>query len=382
MPSLQDEKNTYTSWGWTWSPSVEPAAVTEPILSYYVDASSVDVRNDTEADDLWNYLMMYRRTGNSVYLNRANAWLRYFKKDYVTDVVNDAAENNHLYGWGLIAWYEDTCQKGVCDTEALNVAEQIGALAEQVWASATPGQTAMAYYGARRAGRPLLLATRLAEVTKKQRWIDLRDRLINLWIQSPDWDPRGIYEIGQSDTDAVAGVGAYAAGYRVQSAFQIGILSEAFDYAYRATGNTNTVLRDRIVAMARFVNQYGLDAIYQYTGSYFGLNPSGIAWHNHFANCGATCTSADPSYTTSLVDTLVRGYKYTGDASLLSRAKVFFNRGTKGVYGSLARSASDNGIHHFVDTRFSSDQFYLGYNKGELQYTYLIFENGGLPSVQ
>lgn len=380
MPTLQDERNTYTSWGWTWGPSVEPAAVVELILNYYVAASDVDVRNDPEADDLWNYLMMYRRTGNQVYLNRANAWLRYFKQDYVTDVVNDDAVNNHLFGWGLIAWYEHTCEQGACDAEALSVAEQLGALAEQAWAGAIPGQTAMAYYGARRAGRPLLLATRLAEITKKQRWIDLRDRLINLWIQSPDWDARGFYEIGQDDTDAVAGAGAYAAGYRVQSAFQIGILSEAFDYAYRTT--SNTVLRDRIISMARFVNQYGLDATYQYTGSYFGLSPSGNAWHNHFANCGTVCTSADPAYTTSLVNTLARGYKYTGDAALLGRAKVFFNRGTKGNYGTLDRVVPDNGIHHFVDTRFSSDQFYLGYNKGELQYTYLVFENGGLPSVQ
>ena len=379
MPILQDERNTYTSWGWTWSPSVEPAAVTEPTSNYYVGATDVDVRNDPEADDLWNYLMMYRRTGNAVYLNRANAWLRYFKQDYVTDVVNDDAVNNHLFGWGLIAWYEHTCEQGACDTEALSVAEQIGALAEQAWANAIPGQTAMAYYGSRRAGRPLLLATRLAEITKKQRWIDLRNRLVNLWVQSPDWDPRGFHETGQYTTDAVVGVGAYAAGYRIESAFQIAILNEAFDYAYRATGNT--VLRDRIIAMARFINQYGLDAAYQYAGSYFGLNPSGTAWHNSFASCGTTCTSADPSYTTSLVDTLVRGYKYTGDAALLSRAKTFFNRGTKGVYGSLARSASDNGIHHFVDTRFSSDQFYLSYNKGELQYTYLIFENGGNPTL-
>src|SRR2546427_5279770 len=36
IPSLQDERNTYTSWGWTWTPSVEPGAVTETIPNFSV----------------------------------------------------------------------------------------------------------------------------------------------------------------------------------------------------------------------------------------------------------------------------------------------------------------------------------------------------------
>ena len=380
MPTLENERATYQRWAWTWSASVEPGAVSEPTPGYFVGPNDVDVRNDTEADDLWNYLMMYRRTGNTVYLNRANAWLRYFKQDYVADVQNDDAVNNHLYGWGLIAWYEHTCAQGSCDTQALDVAEQIGVLAEQAWAGAKAGQTAMANYGARRAGRPFLLATRLADVTKKQRWIDLRDRFIELWMRSPDWDARGFYEIGSEDTNTVAGNGAYAAGYRVQSAFQIGILSEAFDFAYRSTGRVE--LRDRLVAMANYIDGYGIDPTYQYTGSYFGVNPSGNVWHNHFAGCGGPCTFADPSYTTSLVDTLVRGYKYTGDTRYLARAKFFLNRGTKTSYGKITPEVGDSVVHHFLDTLFSSDTFFLAYNKGELQYAYLIFENGGLPQLE
>jgi hypothetical protein len=77
------------------------------------------------------------------------------------------------------------------------------------------------------------------------------------------------------------------------------------------------------------------------------------------------------------------GYKLTGDTALLNRAKVFFNRGTKGEYGTGRRLAGDNVVHHFIDSTFdsSASNFYLEYNKGELQYTYLIFENGGLPTV-
>jgi hypothetical protein len=85
----------------------------------------------------------------------------------------------------------------------------------------------------------------------------------------------------------------------------------------------------------------------------------------------------DSVYTTAQVNTLVRAYKLTGDTSYYARAKHFFNRGTKGVYGDpTTRTAADNVVHHFIDTRFDSffERYFLSYNKGELQYTYLLFE--------
>jgi hypothetical protein len=278
---------------------------------------------------------------------------------------------------GLLTWYEHSCEQGACDASVIPVAEQLGALVESYWSGTTPGGS-MAHWRARRGGRSLLLATRLAQVTGKQRWIDLRDKLINLWLQSPDWDARGFYWVGPANTNTYAGAGAFDAGYRIHSAFQIGILNEAFDHAFRTTGNT--ALRDRLVAMANFVNQHGIDPTYQYTGSWFGLDPNGNTWHNYFSGCNP-CTFSDPSYTTPLVNTLVRGYKYTGDRRYLDRAKVFFNRGTKTSYGKVTPEVGDNVVHHFVDTRWSADRWYLAYNKGELQYAYLIFENGGNPSV-
>jgi hypothetical protein len=369
MPTLEDERNTYRNWGWTWNVNVEPAVVTEPIANYYVTLDPLEVRYDTEADDLWNYVMMYRRTGNTVYLNRAQVWLRYFKDEYRDDLVS--GDNfAHLYGVGLIAWYEHTCEQGSCDDSALAAAEGIGVEVEKYWQSMVPGSFSMGYYGPRKGARNLLFATRLAEVTKKQRWIDLRDKLIELWIQSPDWDARGMYFSGREETDNESGLGsgAYAAGYRILSSFQIGIITEAFNQAYRITGRRE--FRDRLVDMAKFVDQYGLDPGNLYTGSYFGIAPDGSSWHKFEAS----------AYTTSLVNTLVSGYKLTGNRYYYDRAKFFFNRGTKGVYGDpTKRTSPDNVVDHFVDTVFSSDKFYLSYNKGELQYTYMIFENGGMP---
>jgi hypothetical protein len=387
MPSLDDERNAYRSWGWTWTADKEPGAVTEPVPGYSV--VSPDIHGDTEGDDLWTYLMMYRRTGNPVYLNRAQAWASYFKTKYRTSSefgVDDGYLLDHMYGWGLVAWYEYTCQTGTCDTAALTEAENLAAVSEAHWSTRSnnawpvPGQFAMAYYSVREGARHLLLATRVAEVTKKQRWIDLRDKLIDLWIQSPDWDARGLYFFGDYETDNYLGAGSYAAGTRIVSPFQIGILSEAFDQAYRTTGRPE--LRDRLVAMAKFVDQYGLDPGCQYTGYRFGIR-NGQPWHNYSDGNTTSCTAThwDSAYTTSLVDTLVRGYKYAGksagDRYLYDRAKYFFNRGTKGIYGDpRTRTAGDTEVAHFVDTRFDSSSgfFYLNFNKGELQYTYLMFE--------
>ena len=381
VPSLEDERRTYRAWRWSWSASAEPEVT--GTVSYTV--SNPNLHGDTEGDDLWSYLMMYRRTNQQGYLKRAQAWARYFKEDYrqckgKSDYTYCADRSNfgldHLYGWGLVAYYE---QFG--DAAALAVAEAIAGDVEAIWAGRSNGY-GMAFYSLRAGARHLLLVTRVAEVTKKQRWITLRDKLIDLWLNSPDWDVRGMYFPGAEQTDIFykLGQGAYGAGARVQSPFQIGILTEAFVQAYRTTGRTQ--LKDRLVAMARFVDRHGLDPHYQYSGSVFGI-VNDNTWHNYSSSGPASFW--DPVYTTSLVNLLVFGHKFTGDQQLLIRAKQFFNRGTKGLYGDPEkRAAADDVVHHFVDSRFdsSSEDFYLAFNKGELQYTYAIFENGGAPTIE
>lgn len=383
IPSLDDERNTYRGWGWSWTTDEEPSAVSEPIANYAV--VSPDIHGDTEGDDLWTYLMMYRRSGNPVYLNRAQAWASYFKTKYRASPefsVDDGFLLDHLYGWGLFTWYEHTCQSGACDTAALIEAENLAAVSETHWSTRSnksypvPGQFRMAFYSVREGARHLLLVTRAAEVTGNPRWVELRDRLIDLWLQSPDWDARGMYFFGDAETNNYLGIGSYEAGARIVSPFQIGILAEAFDQAYQTTGRTE--LRGRLVAMAKFIDQYGLDPGCQYTGYRFGIRDD-KPWHSYTDGNTSSCTAGhwDSSYTTSLVNVLVRGYKYTGDTRYYDRAKYFFNRGTKGIYGNpTTRTALDTEVHHFVDTRFdsSSGNFFMNYNKGELQYTYLLFE--------
>jgi len=232
----------------------------------------------------------------------------------------------------------------------------------------------MAYYSHRQGARHLLLLTRLAEVTKASRWVALRDRLLNLWMQSTDWDARGMYFVGNYSTDQWFGAGAYDAGTRVASPWQIAILAEALAEAYRTTGRVE--VRERLVAMARYVATYGIDPVEGYTGDIVGFQQGKAFWP----------LTASPSYTTSLVNLLVYGYKFTGDHSLLVKAQYAFGRGTRGAYGypRPPRTACDTCVGHFIDTQFASSTNYLyfDHNKGELQYTYRLFENGGLPTIE
>lgn len=387
MPTLDDEKATYQKWGWTWSPTVEPGALSEPLVGYSV--TDPDIHGDTEGDDLWTYLMMYQRTGNTVYLNRANAWARYFKEDYRTCVGasgsdfcydRDSFGADHFYGAGLLALWEINS-----DTSARDEAVRLGELLESLYAPTSPfgclPTSACIHYGLRQVGRHLLFANRLAETTGDPRWGTLRDQILTLVLQSSEWDEsRGMYFLGDWMTDQIIAPGAYAAGARIQSPFMLGVFAEGFYDAYRVTRRAD--LRNRLVAMARFVDQYGLDPTYQYTGSEFGVVGGGV-WHNYAQSVPVTFW--DPVYTTALVNLLVYGYKLTGEERFLDRARHFFNRGTKGIYGEpVLRNGTETSVHHFVDTVFdtSTSNFYLAYNKGELFYTHALFENGGSPAVE
>ncbi len=378
MPDLNAERATYKKFGWTWDAGAEPDYPEESGYS----VSNPDIHHDTEGDDLWTYLMMYQRTNQRGYLDRANAWARYFKEDFASCVGSKSATHCydrtafgacHTWGWGLIALYEING-----DQRALEAAEQIGTLLEELYGPNTTHGclpvNACTQYGVRGAGRHLLLATRLAEVTGKQRWNNLRDKVLDLILNSSSWDAqRGMYFIGEFATDKRLWKGAYAAGARVAISFHIGWLTEAFDHAYRTTGREE--LRDRMVKIAEFVKAHGLDPTYDYNGQVFGI-VDGQSWNRY--GSASPVTYWDPVYTTSLVNTLMRGYRYTCDSSFLESAKHYFERGNRGLHGEPTKTATPDGvIHHFVDTKFSSSSgfFYLKYNKGELQYTYLLFED-------
>jgi hypothetical protein len=325
MPTAQDEKDTYTAWGWTWSPNAEPASVREPIPGYSI--GNPDIHGNSEGDDLWTYLMMYLRTNNQVYLDRAKAWAQYFKAGYRTGSNGLKKDYGydwcHVYGWGLIAWSEY-----MDDAEALAAAESIPAFAysgQTVEAEMTRGTPGQERYGSsmRGAARHLLLAVRLAEATQKQRWIAWRDKLLDCWLQAPDWDPRGMY-FNPAKTREALGSSAWDNGARCQSTFQIGVLTEAFAQAWRTTGRPE--IKEKMIAMAKFVDQYGIDPVYQYTGSIFGI-VDGKSYHNYFAT--GSPSFADPVYTGI----------YSPEISITMTGPNIFSTGAPRVFTEAFRSA-------------------------------------------
>jgi hypothetical protein len=77
----------------------------------------------------------------------------------------------------------------------------------------------------------------------------------------------------------------------------------------------------------------------------------------------------------------VLGYKFTGETALLAKAKARFRSGTQYADGGAGTAKEPaNQVHHYIDTL--TDGLYFSYNKGELQYNYLIFENGGVPPLE
>lgn len=399
--TLDDEKSTYSKWGWTWSSGQEPTDAHKP--GYTIGWNAVDVHNDLEADDVWQNLIQFLRTLQRGYLDRAMGWARYYKWDYAfrTDGFDFAWDGgwedprnlvsrprtaipltsadetylskmvlpgkvdvrgwgaDHLFGWGLVDYYYLTG-----DTDALAAAQDIGEIIKRIYDWRVPGSYAMSLYGPRQGGRHLLLAIRLYEATGNAKWQAAMSQVADLWLKSPDWNTKyGQYFIPKDDSR----------GYPVPfiSTFQSTLLTHALDRYYQVTGNT--LARDRILSIANYAMAYGLHPVYQYSGSRIGNDyPSpGVVWHNYFAS--EPITFFDPFYTISHIDALVRGYRITGDVKYLLRAKLHWDRGSKAKYGTPIRlTATATQVGRFLNKYFSPGGNIYASN-GDLPYVALLF---------
>jgi hypothetical protein len=92
--------------------------------------------------------------------------------------------------------------------------------------------------------------------------------------------------------------------------------------------------------------------------------------------------SPDGVYTICPVNGLVMAYKMTGTAAYLTKAWTCWNNWQTepkpvGDDGRTWPSAGTN--DHYADSGIQSGNDYLRYNKGELQYSYALFEGAGSP---
>ena len=238
--------------------------------------------------------------------------------------------------------------------------------------------------------RHMIVACYQAHANPIARWNNLRDLMITRWLQSPDWQDStssniaagGHYFCSPEMHSSFPEFGTYASGYRINSSFQYALITEAFWRAYLLTARTD--LRARLIAMSRFINHYCVNPshVNGMSGSWWGHANGGYhhARHNGAGHTNPNTAPAEAAYQTSHVNSLVIGYKLTGDTALLDKAKAQFRSGTQYDDGGPGTPKQpDNQVHHYIDTLANPD-FYFAYNKGELQYSYLLFENGGVPS--
>ncbi len=357
--TLEDEKAAYRLWGWKWSPDQEPSGPPDPPDTYVKNLGPAqDVHGDFEADDVWQNLLMYRRTGNTHYRQMAANWAAYYNNYYESDLQSggnpDSAYGyDHLFGYGLIDWYEESG-----DDASLATAIRLGEISLEsypTWKGRHPRMDA----------RALLLATRLWERTGESRWRTQMDLVRNTVMDNASlnasytqWDnTRGVY----MTWDGVSGHSAAQA-----DVLQVGWLNWALARYYEATGSTDSAVRDRLIAMARFAQRYAMNPADGQSGSAIAFDTGAPVY-----------TPNLHAYTAQWADILVRGYRLTGDRALLDRAKLHWQNGTDAAAGRVGR---------FVNSVWlSGGQPFYRWN-GDLTYTQLLFydevhSTGSTPSA-
>jgi len=416
MPSLADERAFYDLMGWARTASDEDfvfSADPGPMSS-----NTISIHDDDEADSLWTWFWQAQRYGSAVPRAHRDRWLAYFRSGaYRNALPTTSGDFNpptaadpmcHTYGWGLVT-------HGVLNGDAVAIAEAeaIADIAvQQVWRGRfpTPGVDNTGWGGGRNRARPAILVAYLAEATGKAKWVDWRNALIDLYLQSPDWQEapsNGIVQggayfcdkpwmsangqnagyIGNSRTSYANGDVAYDAGARSNTVYQFALHAEFLWRCLLSTGRAD--VRDRLIKFARFMQHYAHDPAHTarggpFCGGYLGHN-KGNYWHRDTPTDGAGA-----HYDISVVNILVWGYKLTGDNALLERAKVHmrqatrWNEGQPGATGEAPQAAA-NEVWMFVDTHREhfgiTDDRFFAFNKGQLQYCYQLFENGGKPAL-
>jgi hypothetical protein len=430
--TVAEERAMYNAWGWVGGS--EPSD--DPRPDYAVSWQNVAVHDDLESDDVWQNALMYLRTGDRGYWDRARAWTRYYEWEYThrsdgfayawdggfegpqpverplvqptltaADADYLAADvepgkicvryrNNgadHMFGWGLADYYHLTG-----DRDAIAALRDLREIAERVhgWRS-TNGSFAVATYGPRKGARHFLVATRLYELTGSTEDRSFADHMWTLWSVSPDWwedgAGAGFHHHGGFSTDDEFGSGSYDSGVRLISTFQHGLLSHAYQRYADARGSSAAL--DRVRKMARWALTYGLHETEQYSGKRIAictdldgvpgcvtpdhpglLASDGDVGHEMFD--GWDEGQCDPFYTVSLIDVLVRGWRATGDQALLDRARTHWTRGSRHDFGCpwSAQAGPEGQVCHFVNDGFVGNHLYR--QNGQLPYAALLLADG------
>lgn len=394
MPDWNDENAAYAARGLNVtgaSADINDAGYSQGNISRFTDLSTINnTHNDTEGDFLWTAYQMYKRLDGirqaaaDNWFTRSTNLANWFKNDYVNGTAwNNDQNHDHFYGWGLCDWAE-----GENDSAALATVDQMVAEMSAWFGTGGPMPTFpgndISSQGnfSRRWARQLrfaVAAQRVSPSTANQTW---RDKVIDIVMDSPNWvASHNVYAMSQTST---GGAGFdYASGDRSQITFHMGIWMDGMWHALIALEDEGDprapAVRQRLIDMATFYRDQGLD---------FGGGESGGDVVSQFQGRniqtgailrGGNDGAPDGVYTVCPINGLVFGYKLTGDQTYLDRAWEYWNA----WQGGVGLGGTPGTIHHYTDSRIASATGFelLAYNKGELQYVYALFENGGNPAL-
>lgn len=388
MPDWNDENDAYAARNLTKGNAqldIEDGGYREEDLQTFAGLDSIsDTHDGTEGDDLWTAYQMYRRLDGirqpaaDRWYERAQNLANFFKNDYVGGTAWDGDENfahDHLYGWGLCEWVV-----GENDTSAITTIDQIvsemdtffGPNSPDNWETQPGDSLFHVGTGGRRWARQLRFAVCAAEVSPTSDNLAWRDKVIELMLQTDEWDDNyGAYWLGSGPTNngSRLGSGAYQNDDRITITFHMGIWMDALWHAWLATGRQDVA--ERLIAMAEFYLDFPLNA-----DGHLELN---LGYNMQSGDPVVNGGSGTPTgvYSISPINGLVAAYKLTGEQSFLDRAWTLWENWQASLAGSPGT------IHHYVDSEVASATAfqYLANNKGELQYTYQLFEDGGDPDV-
>ncbi|HXH82934.1 MAG TPA: hypothetical protein VNN07_08405, partial [Candidatus Tectomicrobia bacterium] len=401
--TLDDEKAAYAAWGLRYDPDRVPTYPHTP--DYFVNAADVDIEQESESDDCWQNVMMYVRSGIRGYYDRARGWCRYMREEmaYRTDGFDYAWDNDrekesdrvtrrrraipltpadeawlvnfakwgsaapgrqgssHVWGYGLADWYKLTG-----DPEALAALDDIvERVARFNWRSMPDGDDPVV--SGRKAARNWMVVISAVEMGLT-RWRPLMEKFATGYRDSPNWRPGGAYLIPSGSS-----------GRRYVNPHHYANVMQSHDRYHALTGADWA--RQRMVESAEFFYRHALHPVWLHSDKSIRFHPSGDVEFPLDEKSPDTAR-INPYHTLAWVDTMVRGWRLTGEPRFLERARFMYHRATTHRYAQLVMTPPvrpDGEVGAFVNARPSRVYFE---DHGRLQFTHLLFGDwmrSGLP---
>lgn len=397
--TYQDEKDTYTKWGWTWPTggNVWSQEHNRPrVQTMYVSWSDLSA-NDPEADELWQNIMMLTRVRIPYYLDRLRSWARFWNWEWsmrsdgyqfngtssnwyygngiartpviqptLTAADSDFIDHNiklakadvtHNWNGGSIDYYYLTGDKDSLQA-AIDMAEQC----KMSFIGRTPQNLGVGGTGSRYTLRCLMILTRTWEATNDAQWKTAADSILPLFLQSPTYDSRGFYYSGVCNIGDQALCDQYPGG-KFLSGFMAGVGVDSLYRYYLATDNL--AVKMQLSKIAEFARDNALDPVTGYGGDEYIIDSPA------YGNVVRIPVNSALS-SMNLTNAMVIGYRLSGDTTYLHKAQLAWDRGSKGPVGS--RNATATQVGRFANSmQGAAANEYMYRDGGDLTYMSLLF---------